>query len=91
VIWLNNLAQDLKTRGALEEAAQCKFYVAALVIGYMALLKPQEALAIDLDSAFKCAHCPSRSINSSARYGAAVGVLILCAMLEISWSRRRPR
>ncbi len=53
VIWLNNLAQDLKSRGAFEEAAQCKFNVAALVIGYMALLKPHEAVAIDVASAFQ--------------------------------------
>jgi hypothetical protein len=55
VIWLNNLAQDLKSRGAFEEAAQCKFNVAALVIGYMALLKPHEAVVIDVASAFQYA------------------------------------
>jgi hypothetical protein len=46
------LAQEHKKRDALEEAAQCKLNIAALIIGYIALVKPGEDVPIHND-AFK--------------------------------------
>jgi len=52
VIWLHNLSEFYKERGAYEEAAQCKIHLGALVCEYLALLRPNEAIPID-KSAFK--------------------------------------
>ncbi|KAL6067850.1 Dedicator of cytokinesis protein 6 [Balamuthia mandrillaris] len=52
VIWLHNLSVFHQEKRNHEEAAQCKIHIAALVCGYLALLKSPEAIPVD-KSAFR--------------------------------------
>lgn len=47
--WLDGLAKKLASGGHLEEAAQCKIHLAALISAYLQVLKPHEAVTLPLD------------------------------------------
>lgn len=47
--WIDGLAKKLASQNHLEEAAQCKIHLAALISAYLKLLKPSEAVLLPPD------------------------------------------